>query len=326
VVALLGIGIAAWALLPQLRGEEEVPALEGQTLAAARQEVGEDFELVSTEEDSGEPKNTIISQDPEPGAKAPRGERISVVVSTGSETIALPNVVGMPKEEAEQTLRSEGFRVRTQPRDSSEEDAGWVVEQSPSGNEAEEGSEVALAVGEAPREEAPPPEEASEPPAPNTDYASITDDTGALRVEVPREWSDINGAPWFFQGGEVGPGILAAPDVEVWTSFDSAPGLLFGASSTIVGEYDEEEILDLFYETAADGCEYAGREPYDRGDFKGYKDVWADCGGAGTRLVQVAAAPEDRSFLLTVQVGITSEMDPEIEDHILESFEVVGPV
>jgi hypothetical protein len=322
----LGVGIAAWILLPQLRGGEEVPSLEGQTLAAARQEVGDDFELIGTEEGSGEPKGTIISQDPEPGAKARRGGEISVVVSAGTETIALPNVIGMPQGEAEQALRSEGFRVRTQPRESSEEDAGRVVDQSPSGNEAEKGSEVALAVGEAPREEAPPPEEASEPPAPKTDYASITDNAGALRVEVPRDWSDVVGEPWMFRGKEVGPGILAAPDVDAWTTFDSAPGLLFGASSTLVGQYDDEEILDLWYSEIADGCEYAGRELYDRGDFTGYKDVWTNCGGAGTRVVQVVAAPEDRSFLLTVQVGLTSEMDPEIEEHILGSFEVVGAV
>ncbi len=328
LATLVGVGLLVWFLAPSYFGDEtlEVPTLEGETLATARQQVGEDFELISSEEVSGEPEGTIISQDPEPGAEAPRGEDISVVVSTGTETIALPNVVGMLQYEAEERLSSRGFEVETETRESSEEDAGRVVEQSPSGNEAEEGSEVALVVGEAPQEEAPPPEEAPEPPAPKTDYASITDDTGALRVEVPREWSDTNGGPWIFESNEVGPAILAAPDLHAWTTHDSAPGVLFGASSTLVGEYDEEEVLDLYYDDASDGCEYAGREPYERGDFTGYKDVWTNCGGAGTRAVQVAAAPEDRSFLLTVQIGITSEMDPEIEDRILDSFEVVGAV
>lgn len=245
----------------------------------------------------------------------------------GGGTLEVPDVVGRAQEEAEDVLRSEGFEVEVQTREGPEEEAGEVLEQSPAGGEAEEGSTVRIMVGEAP-----PPEEAPEPPAPEPQapeldaYASITDETGVLRVEVPREWSDTTGEPWIFELNEVGPGILAAPDLEAWTSSDAAPGMFFGASSTLVGEYDAEEVLDRFYDDAVDGCEYVGREPYDARGFAGYKDVWSNCGGAGTRLVQVAATPEDGSFLLTVQIGITVETDPRVEQRILDSFQVVGAV
>ena len=86
VLVVVGLGIAAWLLVASPQSESqalEVPSLEGEDLAAARQEVGDDFELVRSEENSNEPKGTILSQDPTPGAEVPRGTEISVVVSTG---------------------------------------------------------------------------------------------------------------------------------------------------------------------------------------------------------------------------------------------------
>jgi serine/threonine protein kinase/class 3 adenylate cyclase len=95
--------VAAVLVLRALGGPDtvQVPSLEGQELAAARQQVGDDFELVSADEkSSGEPKGTILEQDPEPGAQMPQGEEISLVVSSGSEKVAVTDEVGKSKDEA----------------------------------------------------------------------------------------------------------------------------------------------------------------------------------------------------------------------------------
>lgn len=58
---------------------------------------------------------------------------------------------GETEEEAKSALRSEGFEVAAETEESSEGEAGEVVDQDPSGgSDAEEGSEVTITVGEGP--------------------------------------------------------------------------------------------------------------------------------------------------------------------------------
>jgi eukaryotic-like serine/threonine-protein kinase len=83
----------------------------------------------------------------------------------GPEEVSVPDVEGMTRSEARERLSAAGLGARTHSRESPEEKAGRVLEQSvPGGREVEEGSKILLAVGEgrpstgtpgdAPREEA----------------------------------------------------------------------------------------------------------------------------------------------------------------------------
>nr|MBA2608542.1 PASTA domain-containing protein [Actinomycetota bacterium] len=53
----------------------------------------------------------IISTSPGPGQKTERGSTVTVTVSIGSETVAVPNLTGRTVEEATATLQSEGLTV-----------------------------------------------------------------------------------------------------------------------------------------------------------------------------------------------------------------------
>jgi eukaryotic-like serine/threonine-protein kinase len=65
------------------------------------------------------------------------------------ETVRAPAVKGMTELAARQRLTNAGFKVEVQRRESSEEDAGKVLQQSvPGGKEAKRGSKVLLTVGE----------------------------------------------------------------------------------------------------------------------------------------------------------------------------------
>src|SRR5919107_211450 len=80
----------------------------------------------------------------EPSGKA--GQKPS-----GPEEIKVPGVEGSTGQAARDRLADAGFEVGVRRQESSEEDAGKVLEQSvPGGNEAEEGSEILLTVGKAP--------------------------------------------------------------------------------------------------------------------------------------------------------------------------------
>jgi tRNA A-37 threonylcarbamoyl transferase component Bud32 len=70
----------------------------------------------------------------------------------GPEKVEVPDVVGLGEQEARERLADAGFEVAVRRQESSEEDAGKVLEQSvPGGQEAEEGSEIVLRVGDAPQ-------------------------------------------------------------------------------------------------------------------------------------------------------------------------------
>ena len=58
------------------------------------------------------PKGDVISTEPPTGETAPKGSKVTMVVSKGPKTFAMPNVVGMTKEEAVSFLQNLGLVVR----------------------------------------------------------------------------------------------------------------------------------------------------------------------------------------------------------------------
>ena len=58
------------------------------------------------------PKGDVISTDPPAGESAPKGSKITMTVSKGPKTFAMPNVVGMTKEEAMSFLENLGLVVK----------------------------------------------------------------------------------------------------------------------------------------------------------------------------------------------------------------------
>jgi hypothetical protein len=338
VLLVVGLGIAAWFLVPNLLGGGEttkVPSLEGQELAAARQKVGDDFELVSSEQKSAEPKGTILSQDPKAGSEAPSDEKISVAVSSGPELVAVPDVVGKDRREAEEALRSEGFEVKAETRQSSEGDAGKVLEQTPPDGEAQKGSEVAITVGAAPPEQASKPKEAPEPaekagPAPG--YNLIKDPTGGLTVEVPPSWgvdtaqdSEGAGANWSgFAGDPITSSITTAPSLAAWYTPGAATGAYIVASRELAQTYtDDELIFSGLFSDMASNCATGPYEDFERPPYQGQIQTYLNCASGKTFHV-VSAAPEGRECVVVLQLAVpaegASEADRKAIEHILDTF------
>jgi hypothetical protein len=311
LAALLALGVAVWFLAPYFRGGGgtlEVPSLEGRTLEEARRLAGEDFEVVG----DGGPRGVVESQEPAPGERARRGEEISVVLGSGGETVAVPDVVGRSWAEAEELLRSEGFEVRTEgPED------GEVLEQSPSG-EAEEGSVVEISVGEPQR------------PAPG--YALVTDDTGALSLEVPVGWavvtgpgSEEGGPSWSsFLGESVETSVTAAPDLDAWHNSAVTTGMYVVVSRTLAAGYTNEELVVSGPNDVSAICTLGGDAiDFDRPPYLARIQAWRDCNGdPESFLMAVAVAPEDRECVVAMQIGTTSQTDRDIAQHIIDTAEV----
>jgi serine protease Do len=158
------------------------------------------------------------------------------------------------------------------------------------------------------------------------EFVAIADDTGVLVVEVPVEWTDVDGAPI---GGDVNrPNVQASTDVQAFRSGFDVPGMSFSR----VGFVDPDAGLDLLggftdpSPTSFDQvCTPGERNDYSDPVFEGRIQFFEDCLGIGTLYVQVVANPiGSQDFSVEINFQLTVNDDPAIGDHILATFNVVG--
>src|SRR5215212_74915 len=235
-------------------------------------------------------------------------------VVPAAATVALPDVVGMSQDEAEENLRDAGFEAEAETQESSEEDKGVVMEQSPSaGAETDKNSTVTITVGEV------------RPAA--SGYVLVENDSGNLSMEVPSEWSEHStGEDGTLEGADVdagegvGPAITASTDIETFESTGEVPGAYILASRSLAREYDEDQLATSGFNDRPN-CEVVAREDFDRPPYSGRLVSW-NCSTNGSTSYSLAAAPEGRECVEMLQITAYSEADRESAKHILDTFEV----
>jgi serine/threonine-protein kinase len=118
--------------------EEANSRLQGAGFAVSRRDV-----------DSNEPAGTVVRQDPDANEFATKGSTVTVFVSKGPKTTAVPDVTSQDRETAEATLRASGFKVKVVEQDTADETQDNIVlDQKPAGNEqAKPGATVTITVG-----------------------------------------------------------------------------------------------------------------------------------------------------------------------------------
>lgn len=132
------------------RGPEplEITDYTGRDAEQAQQELTDlGFEVELTEgENSNVPAGIVISQEPRFGT-GHAGDTITLEVAVGPSEIRMPNVVGMPVEQAEQHLRNLGFEKIKIDERPSVFPTGLVVRQNPdAGREVKLDKEIVLRV------------------------------------------------------------------------------------------------------------------------------------------------------------------------------------
>jgi eukaryotic-like serine/threonine-protein kinase len=130
-----------------------VPNLVGQTKAQAEQAIVTNHFRVGAETASASssvPKDTVISQNPSFGQTEPRDTVVNFVYSSGpaaKKTATVPSVVNMSVSDAQNKLRSEGFKVVSQTGQQAGTAPNTVINQSPAGGAVEPiGSTVTITV------------------------------------------------------------------------------------------------------------------------------------------------------------------------------------
>ena len=98
---------------------------------------------------SGQPVGTVVAQAPAAGEKIARGTAVRINVSKGSATAIVPSEVGQTSDDAQRDLAAKGFKpgILQVPSD---QPAGTVVAQSPSGGQARKGTRVQLNISSGP--------------------------------------------------------------------------------------------------------------------------------------------------------------------------------
>lgn len=152
------------------------------------------------------------------------------------------------------------------------------------------------------------------------EYVTVTDNSGLLSVNVPAAWLDVDGSAWVVDGQEIGVSVSAAPDLNGFNSSWATPGMFFGASSSLLEQMNEQDILDAF--NYSGDCTYDGRFEYADELYTGFYDQYSNCGGQGTLFITLSATPQDRAFVTLVMVQALTSADVEALDQVLNSFVV----
>jgi serine/threonine-protein kinase len=132
-------------------GTITMPDVRNQQEAAATQALADVglTNVTTTEMESDQPAGTVLGTDPAPGNQVGAGTRITLQVSGGVTTIAVPNVIGQTETAARAALQNAGFtNIRTQPteNDGSVEE-GQVLNTNPEpGTEVEPDTEIVLLI------------------------------------------------------------------------------------------------------------------------------------------------------------------------------------
>jgi serine/threonine-protein kinase len=148
-------------------GRETVPVpnvLNQDATAASSVLSDEGFVVATREEPSPDvPEGRVINTDPAPNTNAAAGSTVTIIVSSGPEEMAVPNVIGRTESSAISRLETDGFEVTVTIQSSTAANDGRVISQSPaSGELAGVGSTVTITVG------------VFEPPEPTTTTGATT--------------------------------------------------------------------------------------------------------------------------------------------------------
>jgi serine protease Do len=164
------------------------------------------------------------------------------------------------------------------------------------------------------------PDAAEDPPA-DREFVSVSDDSGVVSVTVPADWSDVNGASFTDDLGNLFYDVTVSTDIDDFLGTWDVSGVQVGASSDALDDYTPEGYLDEQGQSVlSESCTAEGdREPYDDGVYEGVYDVWVGCGQTDATFVRIAAVASDSSYFVRVNMQLLDE-DLDVLEAVLSSF------
>ena len=157
-------------------------------------------------------------------------------------------------------------------------------------------------------------------------YVTVQDDSGTIQVDIPAEWTQVDGQQWIDGETVLGPSITASADLEAFTYDYFQPGIFFAASSEIAKLGGYVQILDVYRESYRQDCELTGRYDYADSAFEGKYDLFTNCLGNQNALVVLSARPinDPTSMIVILIANMITDADFTALDQIFATFDVVG--
>jgi len=157
-------------------------------------------------------------------------------------------------------------------------------------------------------------------------YVTVQDDSGTIQVDIPAEWTQVDGQQWIDGETVLGPSITASADLESFTYDYFQPGIFFAASSEIAKLGGYVQILDVYRESYRQDCELTGRYDYADSAFEGKYDLFTNCLGNQNALVVLSARPinDPTSMIVILIANMITDADFTALDQIFATFDVVG--
>jgi hypothetical protein len=152
-----------------------------------------------------------------------------------------------------------------------------------------------------------------------SDYTTVTDDYGEIVVDVPAEWSDVNGTPMVLDDGTEIPDVAASPDLTAAMDY-GAPLVEVSATDTSV-----VDVPTAMAELGPTDCTSAGTEDYEDVAFEGQIEYFENCAGTDTIYLLLAAEYKaDSERIAIVQAQILSDADVDAVVQALDTFDFVS--
>jgi serine/threonine-protein kinase len=153
VLLLAGLGGTAYALTRPVVPTHPVPAVQGQSLAAARDAVAKlHFTLRVTGRvfDEKQAVDTVLTQAPAPGVPLKEHKGIDVTVSDGPAPRTVPDLSGKTEAQARQLLADAGLNVTVAQATSETVAKGTVIDWQPKAGTVPKGSMVVVTISTGP--------------------------------------------------------------------------------------------------------------------------------------------------------------------------------
>lgn len=152
----------------------------------------------------------------------------------------------------------------------------------------------------------------------DTEYVPLSDPTGLINIEVPKEWSDTDQRDWKVDDEVRGTQLIAAPDVEEFFDSWNVPGVVLSFSDNLQEDWTADDLVDTL--DYRDQCTYVGRENLpDDSFFTGVYDTYEKC-GVDTVAIVAALVPKTGDYMLGIEVYAPSDAALDALDHILDTF------
>jgi beta-lactam-binding protein with PASTA domain/predicted Ser/Thr protein kinase len=127
-----------------------VPSLVGQPYENATSALqGAGFAVKKQDVESDQPKGTVVASDPPAGTAVPPGSIVTLSVSKGPKSTAVPDVTSYSEADATATLQGAGFGVQVTKNPTTDPTLdGIVISQTPAGgSQGKPGTNVTIVVG-----------------------------------------------------------------------------------------------------------------------------------------------------------------------------------